>query len=32
MTYSPNGVSIDGSGVAILVGIHWDPWTTKVMD
>ena len=32
MTYSPHGQSVDGSSVAILFGLHLDPWTTKVMD
>jgi hypothetical protein len=29
IAYSPKGETIDGSMVAILLGFHWDPWTTN---
>jgi hypothetical protein len=32
ITYSPIGGTIDGSGVAMVVGFHWDPWTTAVSE
>jgi hypothetical protein len=31
LSYTVEDVSVDGSYVAVLFGLHWDPWTTRRM-